>query len=61
MYVLQAVIVFAVISADIYFGWGAQGYAATALGVIAAYLLTVPPLKFIDWVSNRRARNGMRL
>jgi hypothetical protein len=44
-----------------YFEWGAQGYAAPAFGFVLAYIFTVLPLKFVDWLARRRARNAKRL
>ncbi len=54
--VIQTAIVLAVVYADIYFEWGSRGYAAPAVGIFLAFVLTTGPLMLIDWVRDRRAR-----
>lgn len=50
-----------VVFADIYFEWGAPGYAAPAMGVFLAYVLTVLPLVVIDWAKGRHVRSEKHL
>lgn len=45
----QAAIFTSIVCADIYWEWGSEGYAIYAVAAIAAYLLTVIPLKLYDW------------
>lgn len=45
----QTLIVVGVLFADVYWDWNSEGYAAIAVGVILAYLLTIIPIKIYDW------------
>lgn len=45
MKLLQALIIFAVLCANIYWHWTPNGLLAAILGIIAAYLLTVLPVQ----------------
>lgn len=59
--IVQLGIVMSVVFADIYFEWGAPGYAAPAMGVFLAYVLTVLPLVVIDWAKGRHVRSEKHL
>lgn len=47
-HILQGLIVFAVLCGNIHWSWTPNGYLATILGIIAAYLLTVLPFQLFD-------------
>ena len=56
MKLYQTAIFTAVVFADIYFEWNAQGYAIIAVAAFAAYSLTVWPIKFYDLFMKLQAR-----
>ena len=45
---LQALIVFGVLCANIYWEWTPNGLLAGILGILAAYILTILPLQIFD-------------
>jgi hypothetical protein len=56
IYLLQMLIMIAVVWANIYFGWTPSGYAAGFLGLAAVYILTVLPLTLVDWFRRKFRR-----
>lgn len=45
----QLTIVVGILFADIYYEWHSEGYAAIAVAILAAYVLTILPIKLYDW------------
>lgn len=45
----QITIFISIVFADIYWEWDSEGMAIYAVAAIAAYLLTVIPIKIYDW------------
>jgi hypothetical protein len=54
----QALVAFAVFSANIYFGLTTNGYIAGGWAFMAAYALTVFPFQASDWWKFRHARRA---
>ena len=50
----QLAVMFAVLSANVYFGWTTNGYIAGAWAFMAAYALTTGPLKAWDYLRSKR-------
>ena len=55
-FLLQSLIIFAVMASNIYFKWTPNGYLAAMLGGIAALLVTVGINGLRTWQSERAAR-----
>lgn len=56
MKTVQTVIVVLVIWSNIYWKWTPNGLLAGALGIGAAWMITVLPLHIIDWVQSLYSR-----
>lgn len=57
--IFQASIVAAVMCANIYWGWTPNAMLAGLIGVGAAFLLTILPLKIWLWFLERRDRRAV--
>jgi F0F1-type ATP synthase assembly protein I len=53
-YLLQSLIVLAVMASNIYWQWTPNGYLAAVLGFIAALLATVGLTNLLSWASQKR-------
>lgn len=56
--VFQALVAFAVLSANVYFEITPNGYLASAWAFMAAYALTVFPFTVADWWRSRHVRQA---
>jgi len=57
LFLLQAMIIFAVVASNIHWHWTPNGYLACILGWIAALLVTVGLNGLFDLIGRRRLRN----
>jgi hypothetical protein len=56
MYLLQSLIVFAVVASNIHWQWTPNGYVASTMGIGLAYAVTFIACELRTWPARERAR-----
>ena len=49
-YLLQGLTIFAVVASNIHWQWTPNGYLASGLGILLAWLVTQALRAFLDWI-----------
>jgi hypothetical protein len=60
MYLLQSLIVFAVVGSNIHWQWTPNGYLASSIGIGLAYAVTFIGCELWTWPARERARREIQ-